>query len=122
MEFFNEFHEEEFSKEDLEKLLICSAPIFPHLVEEIWEKTGHDYSIHMQEWPKIEESDLFDETVEIPVQINGKVRGRLVVESGSTQEDIKQKVLLEKAFLPYLEGKEIKKLIYVQDKIVNVVV
>ncbi|MGI6475882.1 MAG: leucine--tRNA ligase [Candidatus Dojkabacteria bacterium] len=122
IEFFNEFHKEEFSKEDLEKLLICSAPIFPHLTEEIWERTGHVYSIHMQDWPEVDESTLHEENIEIPVQINGKVRGRLIIKAGSTQEEVKQKVFAEELFEQYLEGKEIKKFVYIQDRILNVVV
>ena len=51
MEFYNEFQREKFSKDDLEKLIIVVAPILPHLAEEIWTKTGHEYSVHMQEWP-----------------------------------------------------------------------
>jgi leucyl-tRNA synthetase len=122
MEFYNEFNQEIFSKEDLEKIIIASAPIFPHLAEEIWEKTGHKYSVHMQEWPEIKKEHLEDEKVEIPVQINGKVRGKIVVTGEDTEDDVKEKLLIEKDFKPYLEEKEIKKIIYVPNRIVNVVV
>jgi leucyl-tRNA synthetase len=122
MEFYNEFHDEIFSKEDLEKLIIISAPIFPHLSEEVWEKTGHDYSVHMQSWPVIDEKHLKEEEVEIPVQINGKVRRRLKVNIDISEEEIRQKVLSEKAFSEYLAGGNIKRLIYVPGRIVNIVV
>jgi leucyl-tRNA synthetase len=122
MEFFNEFHESEFSKEDIEKLLICSSPIFPHLTEEIWEKTGHEYSIHMQSWPEINEKLLEEEEVEIPVQINGKVRGRITISKGTTEGEVREKILSEKAFAQYLENKQIKKFVYVENKIANIVV
>jgi len=122
MEFYNEFNQEIFSKEDLEKITIASAPIFPHLAEEIWEKTGHNYSIHMQGWPEIKKEHLEDEKVEIPVQINGKVRGKITVSSEIMEDEVREKVLLQKDLEPYLKGKDIKKLIYVKNRIVNIVI
>jgi leucyl-tRNA synthetase len=122
MEFFNEFHESTFSKEDLEKLMVCVAPILPHLAEEIWEKTGHDYSVHMQTWPKIDEKLLEEDEIEIPVQINGKVRGKLKVSTDLNEKEVQEKALSEKAFEAYLQGGNIKKFIYVPGRIINVVV
>jgi leucyl-tRNA synthetase len=122
MEFYNEFNQETFSKDDLEKLIITTAPIFPHLAEEIWEKTGHKYSVHMQEWPEIKKEHLKEENVEIPVQINGKVRGKVVVSLEETQEQVLEKILATKDFDPYLKDSEIKKFIYVPGKIANLVI
>jgi leucyl-tRNA synthetase len=122
MEFYNEFNQETFSKEDLEKIIIASAPIFPHLTEEIWEKIGHNYSVHMQEWPEIKKEHLEDEKVEIPVQINGKVRGKITISSDITEKEVEQEVLLLKDLEPYLKDKEIKKLIYIPNRIVNIVI
>jgi leucyl-tRNA synthetase len=122
MEFYNEFHDEIFSQEDLEKLIIISSPVFPHLSEEVWEKTGHDYSVHMQSWPEIDEKHLEEEEVEIPVQINGKVRGRLKVNVDISEGEVKQKVSSEEAFSEYLGNGDIKRLIYVPGRIVNIVV
>lgn len=122
MEFYNEFHDEIFSQEDLEKLIIISSPVFPHLSEEVWEKTGHDYSVHMQDWPEIDEKHLEEEEVEIPVQINGKVRGRLKVNIDISEDEVRQKVLSEDAFSEYLGNGDIKRLIYVPGRIVNIVV
>jgi leucyl-tRNA synthetase len=122
MEFYNEFHEEIFSEEDLDKLIIATAPVLPHLSEEIWEKTGHTYSVHMQDWPEVRKDDLTEESVEIPVQINGKVRGRILVSSSITGDEIKEKLFTEKDFEPYLKNKEIINFIYVPNRIVNVVV
>jgi len=122
MEFYNEFNQKIFSKEDLEKIIITSAPIFPHLAEEIWEKTGHNYSVHMQEWPEVKKEHLEDEKVEIPIQINGKVRGKITVSSEIMEDEVREKVLLQKDLEPYLKDKEIKKLIYVPNRIVNIVI
>jgi len=122
MEFYNEFHNKIFSQDDLEKLIIISSPVFPHLSEEIWEKTGHDYSVHMQSWPEIDKRHLEEEEVEIPVQINGKVRGRLKVNVDISEEEVREKVLSEEAFSEYLGSGDIKRLIYVPGRIVNIVV
>lgn len=122
MEFYNEFHNEVFSQEDLEKLIIISSPVFPHLSEEIWEKTGHDYSVHMQSWPEIDKRYLGEKELEIPVQINGKVRGRLKVNVDISEDQIREKVLSEETFSEYLGSGGIKRLIYVPGRIVNIVV
>ena len=122
IEFLNEFHQEKISQKDLEKLLICSAPIFPHLTEEIWEKTGHEFSVHMQSWPKVDESAIKDDVIEIPVQINGKIRGKIILQTGATQKEAEEKILLGGDFSSYLENKKIKKIVYVQDRIVSIVV
>jgi leucyl-tRNA synthetase len=122
MEFYNEFHDEIFSQDDLEKLIIISSPVFPHLSEEVWVKTGHNYSVHMQSWPEIDKKYLEEEEVEIPVQINGKVRGRLMVNVDISEDEVRQKVLSEGAFTEYLNGGDIKRLIYVPGRIVNIVV
>ena len=123
MEFYNEFSKEgAFSKEDLESLIVCIAPAMPHISEEIWAQTGHGYSVHMQEWPEIDESLLKDDMVEVPVQINGKVRGRIMVNADAKEEEVKETVMLEDIFKLHLEGVDIKKFIYVPGKIVNIVI
>lgn len=122
MEFYNEFHTAIFSKDDLERLVIISAPILPHLAEEIWSQTEHEYSIHMQDWPEIDEKLLQEDEIEIPVQINGKVRGKINVLNNQTEEEIKEKVLSDKALEGYLKDQELKKFIYVPNRIINIVV
>ena len=122
MEFYNEFSKGGvFSKDDLEKLIVCIAPAMPHISEEIWVQTGHGYSVHMQEWPEIDESLLEDDTVEVPVQINGKVRGRVIVNADASEEKVREIVMAEDVFKSHLGDEEIKKFIYVPGKIVNIV-
>lgn len=122
MEFFNEFNQEIFSKEDLEKLIVISSPIFPHLAEEIWQKTEHEYSVHLQPWPEVREGDIEEENVAIPVQINGKVRGEITVSQEVSEEQVRKEVFSSKDLGVYLEGKEIKRFIYVPNRIVNIVI
>jgi len=122
MEFYNEFSKNTFCKEDIEKLIIVITPSLPHMAEELWDLIGHNDSVCSQSWPNVDEKLLLEEAVEVPVQINGKVRGRITISTGDTENVIKEKVLLDKAFEGYLNGGEIKKFIYVPNKIVNVVV
>lgn len=122
MEFFNANQHSSFSEKDVESLIISAAPIFPHLAEEIWEKTGHTYSVHMQNWPKVDESLLVDEEMDIPVQINGKVRGRVKILSKSTEAEILDIVRKNDSLSSYLEDKEIKKFLYIPSRMVSVVV
>ncbi|HNR53094.1 MAG TPA: leucine--tRNA ligase [Candidatus Dojkabacteria bacterium] len=122
MEFYNEFSQSKFSVEDIERLVITIAPIFPHIAEEVWNITGHDYSVHMQEWPKVDEKLLREEFTEVPVQVNGKVRGYISVGTADSEESVKDNVLKNTALREHIGDKEIRKLIYVPKRIVNVVI
>lgn len=122
MKFYNEFSNKGFDKEDITKLLIVSAPVFPHLSEEIWSKTiSSQSSVHDQKWPKVDEGTLKDEVVEIPVQIQGKVRGRVSVSINDSQADVEKKIYEDKTLGTWLSGKEIKKIIYIPNRIVSVI-
>jgi len=122
MEFYNAYSNMEFDSKDLEKIVLVTAPIFPHIAEELWCNTmGKEYSVHLQKWPIVNKKLLEDLNIEIPVQINGKVRGRVVISKEDTQEDIRGKVLKSDTLGQYLSGKEIKKFIYVPERIVSVI-
>ncbi len=122
MEFYNEFNQENFTTEDLEKLIVLVAPILPHLAEEVWSKTGHADSVHSQMWPTVDESMLQEQTLQIPVQINGKVRGRVEINVNDSEDKIKELVLSSEFVKPIARGKGVRKFIYIQNKIVNIVV
>ncbi|MDD4382420.1 MAG: leucine--tRNA ligase [Candidatus Dojkabacteria bacterium] len=122
MEFYNKYSEAILSKEDIIKLLVCIAPIFPHMAEELWNITGYNYSIHMESWPEIDKALLEDEMVEVPVQINGKVRGRVTIKVDSTEEEVRDIVEKDVTFSSYLSGKEIKKFVYITGRIISVVI
>ena len=104
---------------DLIKLL---APFAPHFSEEMWEKLGYEYSVFNQKWPEWDEKALQRYVVEIAVQVNGKVRGRLEVPSKATDEEIEKLALSDKNVKAYVDGKEIKKVIVVKNRLVNIVV
>jgi leucyl-tRNA synthetase len=121
MEFYNTFSKSLFDIKDLEKLVLISAPILPHMSEEIWCSTmGKEYTIHNEKWPLINKNLLTEEEIEIPVQINGKVRGKIVVSEGDTEEKIREKVLSSNTLGHLLSDAQIKKFIYVPNRIVSI--
>ena len=108
--------------ECIEKFLLMLAPIAPHISEELWERTGHQYSVHMQSFPEWDESLAADETITLVVQVNGKVRDRIEVPAGIDEPTAHQLALASAKVQPYTEGKVVNKAIYVPGRLVNVVV
>ena len=106
----------------IEQLLLLLAPFAPHLTEELWEQIGNSYSIHNQDYPNFDPDKIHEDVVMIGIQVNGKLRGEIGVTSEDTTETVKEKVMKLDSIFRYIEGKEIKKFIYVSKKIVNIVV
>ena len=99
------------------------APVCPHIAEELWTNAlGKPYSVHTQPWPQVDEAAVKEDEITIPVQVNGKVRDRVVVPSGASEEDIKSAALASKIVQKFLEGKPPRKVIVAQKKLVNIVV
>jgi len=103
-------------------LLLLLAPTAPHLAEELWQRTGHDYSIHNQSWPKWDEALAREEEITLVIQVNGKLRDRITVPASITEAEARQIALGQERVKPYLEGKETIKIIYVPGRLVNLVV
>jgi leucyl-tRNA synthetase len=103
-------------------LTLMLAPMTPHLSEELWEMLGHSEGLWTVSWPAFNAELAKDEEVEIPVQINGRVRGRLKGAAGLPQEEAVTQAKKDAAVASYLEGKRIVKVIYVQDRLLNLVV
>ncbi len=115
----------------LGQFLILLQPFAPHLAEELWSRLGAagmlgaaqpDLALSYQPWPRFDPQLLVEETVEIPVQVNGKLRDRLVLEATATEEQIREAALGSAKVRPFLEGKAIKKIILVGRKLVNIAV
>jgi leucyl-tRNA synthetase len=99
------------------------APVCPHIAEELWtNQLGKPYSIHQQAWPKVDEAATREDVIEIPVQVNGKVRARITVPAEASEAEIKSAALASEAVQKYLEGKEPKKVIVAQGRLVSVVI
>ncbi len=106
----------------LEPLLLLLAPFAPHLAEELWRKLGHADSLAHEPWPACDEARLASDTMEIPVQVNGKLRGKLTVPVGTDATALEQLALADPAVAKWIEGKTVKKVIVVPGRLVNVAV
>jgi leucyl-tRNA synthetase len=98
------------------------APIIPHVCQQLWEHLGHDSDIVTAAWPLVDESALQLDTIDMVVQVNGKLRGKFSVAVNASREQIEALVLADEHVQRYIEGKAIKKLIVVPQKLVNIVV
>lgn len=103
-------------------LALLLAPITPHIAEELWETLGHKESVHAQAWPTYDPQALVLDEIEIVIQINGKVRDKLVVPNGMSKEELESHVLQHEKAQALLEGKTVRKVIAVPGKLVNIVV
>jgi leucyl-tRNA synthetase len=108
--------------EALEIYLKMMAPVTPHVAEELWSQMGKPYSIHQQAWPVVDEAATKEDSIEIPVQVNGKVRDRIVVPFGASEDEIKSAALASEAVRKFLEGQEPKKVIVANGRLVNIVI
>ncbi|MCQ6274443.1 leucine--tRNA ligase [Bacillus sp. V3B] len=97
------------------------APICPHIAEELWEKLGHSGSISYEAWPAYDEGKLMDDSVEIVIQINGKVKAKLIVPVNTNKDALEQIVMDDDTVKEQIDGKTIRKVIAVPGKLVNIV-
>lgn len=109
-------------QEVLEAIVLMLAPIIPHAAQALWNQLGHDADIVMAAWPLIDESALRQDAIEMVVQVNGKLRGKLLVAATASKEQVEALALADENVQRYLEGKPVKKLIVVPQKLVNIVV
>ena len=98
------------------------SPIAPHIAEELWSILGNTSTIAYEKWPTYDASKLVDDEVEIPVQVNGKLRAKVLVAKDATKEQIEQAALHDAKVKEFVEGKELVKLIVIPSKLVNIVV
>jgi leucyl-tRNA synthetase len=106
----------------IESYVLMLAPMAPHIAEELWRALGHDRSIHLESWPKYDPELTRDDFVTVVVQVNGKVRDRLQVGAGAAEDDVRALALQSDAVARHLDGKSPKKIIYVADKLLSIVV
>jgi len=106
----------------MRQLLVVLAPFAPHMTEELWQEYGCEGSIHRQPWPTWDESKLVESEVEVAVQVNGKVRGSMVVLAESTDEELGNLALAQDYVVKYTDGHIVKRVVAIKGKIVNIVV
>ena len=123
MSLLNEFNDVgSITKKDLKTYLTLLNPVAPHITEELWKITDLGGFLHDTTWPIYDEKKLKDQIIEMPIQINGKVRGKIEVSVDDTQDMIREKILKDENILKFMDGKEIVKEIFVAGKIYNIVV
>jgi len=108
--------------EAVESLLLMMAPACPHIAEELWERSGREYSVHQQSWPEADADLARSETIELAVQVNGKVRARLQVVAGSDEDEVRELAEADGSVAQYLAGKTVRRVIFVPDRLLNIVV
>jgi leucyl-tRNA synthetase len=123
MVFVNEMNQQEVRpRAVLEQFVLMLAPYAPHLAEELWRKLGHEGTLTYAAWPALDEQYLVEDLVTYVVQVNGKVRDQLSMPAGSDEATVREAALASEKVQKWLQGKEIRKIIFVQDKILGIVV
>jgi len=108
--------------EAIRTLILLLAPAAPHLAEELWQRIGEPYSVHNQPWPQWDEAAAADEMVTLVVQVNGKVRERLTVPVGISEEEARELAFSSPKVQRHVANKSVLKTVYVPDKLLNIVV
>jgi leucyl-tRNA synthetase len=128
MELVNELYAEESRlsgavlAEALEKLALMLGPFAPYLAQELWAELGHSGPVFRQPWPDYNPDLAKEDEAEIVVQVNGKLRAHLLATFGTSEDVLRQRALDEPKVQPFINGKQILKMIIVPDKLVNIVV
>ena len=122
MVLVNEMEKSEVSKKDFKMFLQILSPFAPHITEELWNNQGEKKSIHTSGWPKWDKKKILDEMIKIAVQVNGKVRSEITISKDISEESVRNIALNDKAIITWIDGKEIKRFIYVPGRVINIVV
>ena len=105
----------------VDMLVVLLAPLTPHIAEELWERRGHEYSVHRQPWPVADAALAAADTIELPVQVDGKLRDRLVVTPDTPSDEIQRMALASVHVQRYLRGREPRRVIHIPGRLVNIV-
>jgi len=123
MIFVNEFYKYDIKPlEAMKKFVLCLAPFAPHIAEELWQKLGEHQSIFFAEWPKYDPDKTIKQTVEFVVQVCSKIRARLQIQLDATENEVREIALQNDQVQKFIDGKQIKKVIFVPNKLINFIV
>jgi leucyl-tRNA synthetase len=131
MELVNTLHEQEplaegarpeVAKHTVEMLVLMLTPFVPHLSEELWQMLGHSNGIGRQRWPSVRGDLIHADEYDLVIQVNGKLRGKLVVSDGLSDDEVKARALADMHVAPFLSGKRVVRTVVVPKKLVNIVV
>ncbi|MBT9097154.1 leucine--tRNA ligase [Methylovulum psychrotolerans] len=110
------------SQEVLEAIVLMLSPIVPHICHHLWQALGHDGAVVTQAWPQADESALVQDELEIMVQVNGKLRGKVTVSANAANDEVQAKALADEHIVRFIDNAPIKKVIVVPKKLVNIVI
>ena len=123
MIFVNEFNKQKIRpKEAMEKFVLLLSPFAPHIAEELWQKLGHDESVVLQKYPDFDEKKTKKQEIEFVFQVSSKIRGKLQVTPNLSQEEITELAMKDEKVQKWIEGKAIRKVIFVPNKLINFIV
>lgn len=121
IEFVNLALKPGLTRDQMDRFVRVLAPFAPHIAEEIWHKLGHETSVAHADWPGYEESMLVDDEVEIAIQVLGKVKAKLSVPTGASEDELKELALKNETIAGLIEGKTVRKVVVVPGRLVNIV-
>jgi len=128
MELVNDLYQREpklsgvATREICETLPLLLAPFAPYTAQELWATLGHSGPVFRENWPTYDEELAKEDLAEIPLQVNGKLRGHLHVSFGAPREELERLALEQEKVRPFTEGKQVVKIVVLPDKLVNIVV
>ena len=122
MELVNFMHQSGATLKAVETLVLLLSPFAPFVTEELWQILGHKQSIHQESWPSFDEAMTQDDVVTMVVQVNGKVRESIEVPTGISQADFEPLALAQEKVQKFLQGMQVQKMIFVPNKLLNIVV
>jgi leucyl-tRNA synthetase len=106
----------------IEKLVLVLSPFAPHISEELWERLGHTETLAYEIWPDYDKELIKEKEIELAIQVNGKIKDKIVVAAGTDEEKIKQQALASGKVIAAMAGKEPKKVIVIKSRLVNIVI
>ena len=102
--------------------MILLNPVCPHITEEIWQRMGYEGYVHEASWPEYDESKTILDVIELPIQVNGKLRATVEISRYASEDEVFEKAIADDVVAKYLEGKNVVKKIYVKGRIFNIIV
>ena len=123
MTLLNEFNNlDKISKEQYKIFLILLNPVCPHITEEIWQRMGYEEYVHEASWPEYDESKTILDVIELPIQVNGKLRATVEIARDASEDEVFEKAIADDVVAKYLEEGNVVKKIYVKGRIFNIIV
>ena len=123
MTLLNEFNNlDKISKEQYKIFLILLNPVCPHITEEIWQRMGYEGYVHEASWPEYDESKTILDVIELPIQVNGKLRATVEIARDASEDEVFEKAIADDVVAKYLEEGNVVKKIYVKGRIFNIIV